>query len=132
MKRMAAAVLAMVLGLALAQAQKPGVEANLSKGSQLMKQQLFDEAAGEFEKALAVDPQDPRAHFEHAVCLMSLGRNDEARSEFEQLRKEHGESHYITYYLGQLDLLSNDYASAIKRLSAVAEDPAFPDVPFHL
>jgi Flp pilus assembly protein TadD len=132
MRRMAAGVLAMVLGIALAQAQKPGVEAHLSRGSQLMKQQLFDEAAGEFDKALALDPQDPRAHFEHAVCLMSLGRNDEARIEFDRLRKEHGESRYITYYLGQLDFLSNDYVSAIKRLGAVAEDAAFPDAPFHL
>lgn len=132
MNRMAAVALAMVLGIALAQAQKPGVEAHLSRGSQLMKQQLFDEAAGEFERALALDPEDPRARFEYAVCLLSLGRNDEARREFEQVRKERGESHYVTYYLGQLDLLSNDYASAIKRLSAVAEDPAFPDAPFHL
>jgi len=132
MKRMAAAALAMVMGIALAQAQKPGVEAHLSRGSQLMKQQLFDEAAVEFEQALALDPQDARVRFEYAVCLLSLGRNDEARRAFEQVRKERGESHYITYYLGQLDLLSNDYASAIKRLSAVADDPKFSDAPFHL
>ena len=132
MKRIAAAALAMTLGIAPAHAQKPGVEAHLSKGAQLMSQQLFDEAASEFEKALAVDPHDPRAEFEHAVCLMSLGRNDEARGELEQVRKQRGESHPIAYYLGQLDLLANDYVSAIKRLSAVAEDPAFPDAPFHL
>jgi Flp pilus assembly protein TadD len=131
-KRMATAVLAMVLGIALAQAQKPGVEAHLSRGSQLMKQELFDEAAGEFEKALALDPRDSRARFEYAVCLLTLGRNDEARREFERVRRERGESHYITYYLGRLDLLSNDYASAIKRLGIVAEDPKFPDAPFHL
>ena len=132
MKRIAAAVLAMVLGNAVASAQKPGAEAHLSRGAQLMKQQLFDEAEGEFEKALTLDPKDPRARFEYAVCLLSLGRNDEARREFEQVRKERGESNYITYYLGQLDLLSSDYASAIKRLSEVAEDSAFPDASFHL
>jgi Flp pilus assembly protein TadD len=132
MKRMATALLAMLLGIALTQAQKPGVEAHLSHGSQLMKQQLFDEAAGEFEKALALDPQDSRARFEYAVCLLSLGRNDEARREFERVGRERGESHYIIYYLGQLDLLSNDYASAIKRLGVVANDPKFPDAPFHL
>jgi len=132
MRRTVAALLTMVLGIALAQAQQPGVEAHLDRGSQLMKQELFDEAAGEFEQALKLDPKDPRARFEYAVCLLSLGRNDEARREFEQVRKERGESPYLTYYVGQLDLLSNDYASAIKRLSAVAEDPAFPDAPFHL
>jgi Flp pilus assembly protein TadD len=132
MTRIAAAALAMVMALAQAQAQKPGAEAHLGKGSQLMKQQLFDEAAGEFEKALEITPEDPQARFQHAVCLFALGRNDEARTEFERVRNGRGESHYITYYLGQLDLLSNDYASAIKRLSEVAEDPAFPDAPFHL
>jgi len=136
MKRIAAAVVALIfqlaLGIAMARAQQPTVEAHLSRGSQLMAQQLFDEAAAELEKALALNPKDARARFEYAVCLLSLGRNDEARKQFEQVEKERGESHAITYYLGQLDLLSNDYASAIKRLSAVADDPAFPDAAFHL
>ena len=85
MKRIAAAALAMVLGIALAQAPKTGVEAHLSKGSQLMSQQLFDEAAGEFEKALQIAPEDAQARFQHAVCLLALGRNDEARTEFLQV-----------------------------------------------
>ena len=127
-----AAVVVLVLAIALGQAQTPGVEAHVSKGSQLMKQQLFDEAASEFEKALKVAPENPQARFQHAVCMLALGRNDEARTEFEQVRKERGDSPYITYYLGQLDLLSNDYAMAIKRLSKVADDPKFPDAPFHL
>jgi superkiller protein 3 len=132
MRRIATAILGMVLAIALAQAQQPGVEAHLNRGSQLMTEQLFEAAASEFEQALALNPKDMRARFEYAACLLSLGRNDEARREFEQVLKEHGESHSITYYLGQLDLLSNDYTSAIKRLGSVAEDPAFPDAPFHL
>jgi Flp pilus assembly protein TadD len=132
MKWIAAAVLATALGMTLAQSPKPGVDAHVGRGSQLMKQQLFDEAAHEFEEALALDVRDARARFEYAVCLLSLGRNDEARQEFERVRKERGESPYTTYYLGQIDLLSNNYASAIKRLSAVAEDKTFPDAPFHL
>ena len=38
----------------------------------------------------------------------------------------------MTYYLGRLDLLANDYALAIKRLSSVAANPPFPDTAFHL
>jgi Flp pilus assembly protein TadD len=132
MRWIATPILATVLATALAQAPPAGVEAHLGRGSQLMKQELFEAAASEFEQALALDPKDPRARFEYAVCLLSLGRNDDARREFEQVRKEQGESNYIAYYLGRLDLLSNDYASAIKRLGLVAEDPAFPDAPFHL
>ena len=114
------------------QVQGTGVEAHLSRGMQLMQEQLFEAATSEFEQALALNAKDPKAHFEFAVCLLSLGRNDEARKQFEQVQKLAGESRYVTYYLGRLDLLSNDYASAIKRLGSVAEDPPFPDTAFHL
>lgn len=117
---------------AQAQAQPPGGEAHLSRGMQLMQEQLFEAAASEFEQAVGLNAADPKAHFEFAVCLLSLGRNDEARRQFEQVQKLAGESRYVTYYLGRLDLLANDYASAIKLLGSVAEDPPFPDTAFHL
>jgi Flp pilus assembly protein TadD len=119
-------------GTSKAPAKGSGGEAQLSRGIQLMQDQLFEAAASEFEQALAINPEDPRAHLPYAVCLLSLGRNDEARSQFEHVRKLAGESRYITYYLGRLDLLSNDYASAIRRLASVAADPPFPDTAFHL
>jgi len=97
-----------------------------------MQDQLFEAAAGEFEQAVALNAQDPKAHLQFAVCLLSLGRNEEAQKQFEQVQKLAGESRYVTYYLGRLDLLANDYASAIKRLGSVAEDPPFPDTAFHL
>ena len=115
-----------------APAQQSSDEAHLSRGVQLMQDQLFEAAASEFEQALARNPQDPRAHLQYAVCLLSLGRNDEARGQFEQVRKLAGDSRYVTYYLGRLDLLSDDYPSAIRRLGSVAEDPPFPDTAFHL
>ncbi|HWG21895.1 MAG TPA: tetratricopeptide repeat protein [Terracidiphilus sp.] len=137
MKWIAAALLALAAGICLAQArqpavQQPGADAHLSRGAQLMHDQLFDAAAGEFEKALALHPADPRAHFQYAVCLLSLGRNDEARREFEKVQKLAGESRYVTYYLGRIDLLSNDYASAIQRFRSLAENPPYPDTAFYL
>ena len=114
------------------QVQGSGAEAHFSRGVQLMQEQLFEAAASEFEQALAANAAAPKAHFEFAVCLLSLGRNDEARRQFEQVQKLAGESRYVTYYLGRLDLLANDYASAIKRLGSVAEDAPFPDTAFHL
>jgi len=121
-----------VIGACLARAEQPQIEAHLGKGTQLMQQELFEAAANEFDQALAVNPSDPRAHFQFAVCLLSLGRNDNARQHFEQVRKLAGESRYLTYYFGRLDLLANDYASAIRWLASVVEDPPFPDVAFHL
>lgn len=114
------------------QVQGAGAEAHLSRGVQLMQEQLFEAAASEFEQAVALNAADPKAHLEFAVCLLSLGRNDESRRQFEQVQKLAGESRYVTYYLGRLDLLANDYASAIKRLGSVAEEPPFPDTAFHL
>ena len=136
----AATLLAFAAGISQAQVpaaqgqggQGPGGEAHLSRGVQLMQEQLFEAAANEFEQAVALNAADPKAHLEFAVCLLSLGRNEEARRQFEQVRKLAGESRYVTYYLGRLDLLANDYVSAIKRLSSVAEDPPFPDTAFHL
>ena len=114
------------------QAQAPGAEAHLSRGVQLMQEQLSEAAASEFEQAVALNATDPKAHLEFAVCLLSLGRNEEARRQFEQVQKLAGASRYVTYYLGRLDLLANDYASAIQRLGSVAEDAPFPDTAFHL
>src|SRR5205807_10649680 len=135
--RIGAALLAIAAGMSHAQVpplqvQQAGGEADLSRGVQLMQEQLFEAAASEFEQALALNAAAPKVHFEFAVCLMSLGRDDEARRQFEQVRKLAGESRYVTYYLGRLDLLSNDYSSAIQRLGSVAEDPPFPDTAFYL
>jgi len=128
-------VMTVLSGMSVAQAQKAqkgAADPHLSKGAQLMQEQLFEAAANEFQQALAVDSGNPRARFEFAVCLLQLGRNDEARREFEQLQKQTGESRYIIYYLGRLDLLSDDYKPAIQRLGSVAEDPPFPDTAFYL
>lgn len=132
MKYVAVALFVIALAASSMHAQQPTADAHLSRGTDLMHQQLYDAAASEFEEALKLQPSDPRAHFQYAVCLLSLGRNDEARAQFEQARKLGGESRYVTYYLGRLDLLSNDYASAIKRLSSVAQNPPFPDTAFYL
>lgn len=119
-------------GASFAQSGQAAVEAHSGRGTQLMQDNLFEAAAGEFEQAVAANPKDPRAHFQFAVCLLALGRNDEARRQFDQVQKLAGDSPYLEYYLGRLDLLSNDYASAIKRLGSVAENPPFPDTAFHL
>ena len=132
MTRTVAALLAIAAGMSQAQDQRPGVEAHLSRGAQLMQDQLFEAAANEFEQALELNAADPRARFEFAVCLVSLGRNDEARRQFDEVRQLTGESRYVTYYLGRLDLLSNDYASAIRRLGSLTEEPPFPDTAFYL
>ncbi len=139
MKLAPTALIVIVLGAALsraqqppASAQQPGAEAHLGKGTQLMHQQMYEAAGQEIEQALALEPNNAAAHYDYAVCLLAQGQNDDARKQFELVTKLKGESPYVTYYLGRLDLLSNDYASAIKRLSSVAEKPPVPDTAFYL
>jgi Flp pilus assembly protein TadD len=132
MKRSWILLLAIAASVGFTNAQQPGIEAHLGRGTQLMQENLYEAASSEFEQAVAANPKNPRAHFQFAVCLLALGRNDEARRQFEQVQKLAGDSPYVEYYLGRLDLLSNDYASAIKRLAPVAEKPPFPDIAFHL
>jgi Flp pilus assembly protein TadD len=132
MIRKVAALLVLAAGQLLAQTQHASTDARVGRATQLMQDHLFEAAAKEFKEALALDPSDARARFQYAVCLITLGRNDEARGEFEQVRKMAGESRYVTYYLGRLDLLASDYPSAIKKLSSIAEDPPFPDTAYYL
>lgn len=131
MKRLA--IFLLLIGFAVGlYAQPARDEAHLSRGSQLMQQQMFEAAAAELQQAVTLQPKDPRAHLQYGVCLLSLGRNDQARAQFEEVRKLAGDSRYVTYYLGRLDLLANDYDSAIKRLGSIAEKPPFPDTSFYL
>ena len=135
MRQIVAALCLLVIASAISLAQdqkKTAADPHISRGTQLMQDQLFEAASNEFQQALALDPANPRARFELAVCLLSLGRNDEARSAFEKLQKQTGESRYITYYLGRLDLLSDNYKSAIQRLGSLAENPPSPDTAFYL
>jgi Flp pilus assembly protein TadD len=119
-------------GSAPAQTHSPSADVYLSRGAQFVQSHMFEQADSQFKQALALKPANPRARLEYAICLFSLGRNNEARRQFEKVRQLAGESRYITYYLGRLDLLSNDYASAIKRLSSLTAKPPFQDTVFYL
>jgi tetratricopeptide (TPR) repeat protein len=104
----------------------------LTKGNQLMQQQSYEEAASEFEHALQIQPGLHIARYQLAVCLFALGRNEESRREFEQLRQQAGPSHEIAYYLGRLLLLSGEPAGAILELAPLTSDAKLPDASYYL
>jgi Flp pilus assembly protein TadD len=97
-----------------------------------MQQQSYDEATAEFEHALQIQPGLHAARYQLAVCLFTLGRNEESRREFEQLRQQAGPSHEIAYYLGRLLLLSGDSAGAIRELAQLTSDAKIPDASYYL
>jgi tetratricopeptide (TPR) repeat protein len=134
-------LLAALAGTAPASPQTPDApytapdtpEAHLGKGYDALRQDRYDEAAGEFRAALAIDPKlVMRARFPLAVALFELKQSAEARREFETVRHEIGEHPNISYYLGRLDLMDQNFAAAIRNLNQAIAKPPFPDTAYYL
>ena len=108
-------------------------EAHLGKGYDALRQDLYDAAVTEFRTALRLDPTlVMRARFPLAVALFELKQSDDARREFEAVRREVGEHPNVSYYLGRLDLLDQNFAGAVRNLSKAIAKPPFPDTAYYL
>jgi Flp pilus assembly protein TadD len=108
-------------------------QAHLGAGYENLKNNRYDAAAREFRAALALDPKLLlQARFPLAVSLFELHRNDEARREFETVRRAVGNHPNVEYYLGRMDLAENHVDAAISELSKAAAHPPFPDTAYHL
>jgi tetratricopeptide (TPR) repeat protein len=109
------------------------LEAHLGKGYDALKQDRYDVAVSEFRAALALDPTLVlRARFPLAVALFESHQSDQARREFEAVRREVGDHPNVLYYLGRLDLDDRDFAGAIKNLNQAVIKPPFPDTSYYL
>jgi tetratricopeptide (TPR) repeat protein len=118
--------------LSFGQAAKDDAEAHVGKGYELVQEDRFEQAAAEFNHALAVDPGLVRARYQLAVCLFALGRREESAAQFERLRHETSEDPNVLYYLGRLRLLALDDDAAIQLLRRIVDAPPFPDTAFYL
>lgn len=116
-----------------APASPDNAETHLARGYDALKQDRYDAAVTEFRAALALDPKLVlRAQFPLGVALFELHRPEEARKEFEAVRRETGDHPNILYYLGRLDLEDRKFDSAIQNLSQAAAKPPFPDTAYYL
>ena len=98
-----------------------------------MRQDRYDEAVSEFRAALGIDPKlVMRARFPLAVALFELKESAESRREFETVRQEIGDHPNVSYYLGRLDLLDQNFAGAIRNLNQAIAKPPFPDTAYYL
>ncbi|MGC9947481.1 MAG: tetratricopeptide repeat protein [Bryobacteraceae bacterium] len=130
-----AVALALLVWLAPAAAPQTQdtAEAHLGKGYDALKQDRYDEAVTEFRAALRRDPTlAMRARFPLAVALFELKQSGEARREFEAVRREVGDHPNVSYYLGRLDLLDQNFAGAVRNLSKAIAKPPFPDTVYYL
>ncbi|MBZ5720216.1 MAG: tetratricopeptide repeat protein [Acidobacteriia bacterium] len=108
-------------------------DAHLGKGYEALRQDRYDVAVSEFQAALVLDPTLVlRARFPLAVALFELHKPDEARREFEAVRRETGDHPNVLYYLGRLDLEDRNFESAIRLLTEAAANPPFPDTAYYL
>jgi tetratricopeptide (TPR) repeat protein len=107
--------------------------AHLGRGYDALKQDRYEEAVQEFREALAADPTlTLRARFPLAVALFESHKQEDARREFEMVRKEVGDHPNVMYYLGRMDLDAADYPSATRNLTKAATKPPFPDTTYFL
>ncbi len=106
---------------------------HLGRGYDALKQDRYDEAATEFRTALKLDPTlTLKARFPLAVALFGMKDTVAARQEFEAVRRELGDHPNVDYYLGRLDLLDQNFPSAIANLTKAMASPPFPDTAYHL
>jgi Flp pilus assembly protein TadD len=90
-------------------------------------------AVAEFRAALKLDPKLAlRARFPLAVALFEMKKGDEARREFETVRRETGDHPNVSYYLGRIDLDDQQFDSAILNLSQAIAKAPFPDTAYYL
>ena len=116
----------------LGQPRENEVEAHIGKGYELVQQDRFDQAAAEFQLALASNPGLVRVRYQLAVCWFALGRREESQKQFERLEQEISGDSKVLYYLGRLRLLALDNDAAIEIFGKIVSQPPFPDTAFYL
>jgi tetratricopeptide (TPR) repeat protein len=112
--------------------QSVSARAHLGEGNRLMQMERFKEAAQEFEQALHRDSRLVEAQQQLAVCQFELRNYDVARTLFQQMLQAKEHRVLATYYLGRLDLLQQDYQSAIQQFRSLRSAGVFRDELYHL
>jgi len=108
-------------------------EAHLGAGYDDLKNSRYQAAAREFRAALALDPTlVMQARFPLAVSLFEMRQPEEARRQFEAVRRAAGDRPSVDYYLGRLDLAEGKLDEAIAELTRAAAQPPFPDTASYL
>jgi tetratricopeptide (TPR) repeat protein len=112
---------------------KDSAESHVSVGYEALKQDRYDDAVTEFRAALAKDPSLVlRARFPLGVALFQGNKPEEARREFEEVRKEVGDHPNVMYYLGRLEIDARNFPAAVTDLKKAIAKPPFPDTSYYL
>ena len=108
-------------------------ENHLGRGYDALKQDQYEKAAAEFRAALKLDPKLVlRARFPLAVALFEMHKSEDARREFEAVRRDAGDNPNISYYLGRIDLEDMKFEAAVHDFTQAATKPPFSDTSYYL
>lgn len=95
----------------------------LGKGNELMQEERYDEAVGQFRQALQRDKTLDEARKNLAICEFELREYSQARDLFQTMLAT-GSRPLAAYYLGRLDLVGGDPDAAIVRLRSLSSSDA--------
>jgi tetratricopeptide (TPR) repeat protein len=108
------------------------IGAHLGNGQRLMQMERFQEAAEEFQLALAERPALSEARQQLAICRFELRQYSEARQLFQKMIESNESSTLATYYLGRLDLIEQDFDGAVRHFRALPGPEPFRDELYYL
>lgn len=106
--------------------------AHLGSGNKWMQMERYREASQEFEQALQDDPGLGQARQQFAICQFELRNYEAARKLFLEMLTTRENPDLATYYLGRLDLVAQDFDSAIRRFQALDLAEPFRDELYYL
>ena len=101
-------------------------QAYLGNGQRLMQMERFQEAAEEFQRALAETPNLSEARQQLAICHFELRQYSEARQLFQKMIRLNENPVLANYYLGRLDLLEQELDGAVRHFRSL-RGPPFSD-----
>ncbi len=121
-------MLAAVVLLMVVRAATDSAMVHLARGNNLMRAELFEQAAAEFRAAIRQNPGLREAQLNLAISDFELRDYEPARTLFLALAKSEP---IATYYLGRIDLLAGNLDSAIAHLRAASAAPNKGDAKYY-
>ena len=125
-------LLVMWMAAGAAAGSTAAARAYLGSGNQLMQAERYAEAADEFQKALRDDRTLTQARDQLAICYFELRDYTHARPLLEQMFLDKSSAGVASYYLGRIDLIDRDFASAVRRLLSIPREHPVRDELYYL
>ena len=103
------------------------LEEHLARGNDLAREKKYDEAIGEYELALGIDPNSAVAYYNTATCYDELGKGDDAIRMLKKALQADPGYNKVHYKLGEIyrgkDMIDMSVSEYKKVLQENPDDP---------